>query len=102
MQVEASFAAHVKDQWNFRFMGEKGGAEFDPLTVHTDEHGYMVDKSPAFMSNYDMFERKMRAFVDTALHGKPNEATGEAGLVIQKMIDAIYHSAEAGREVPIL
>lgn len=102
MQVEASFAAHAKDQWNFRFMGEKGGAEFDPLVVHTDERGYMVDKSPAFMPSYDWFESKMRAFVDTALHGKPSEAPGEAGLVIQKMIDAIYLSAETGREVPIL
>lgn len=102
LQVEASFAAHVKDQWNFRFMGEKGGAEFDPLSIHADEHGYMMDKSPAFLPNYDTFEHKMRAFVDTALHGKPNEAPGEAGLVIQKMIDAIYHSAETGREVPIL
>ena len=101
MQVEASFAAHVKDSWNFTFMGEKGGADFENLAIHMDEHGYMVDKTPAFLPEYDYFERKMRAFVDTALYGKPNISPARDGLTIQKMIDAIYRSAESGREVLI-
>jgi predicted dehydrogenase len=101
MQVEASFAAHVKDTWNFSFMGEKGGADFDNLSIHTDEDGYMVDKTPAWLPNYDYFERKMRAFVETALYNKPTESPAEAGLVIQKIIDGIYKSADTGKEVPI-
>ena len=101
MQVETSFAAHAKEAWNFSFMGEKGGGEFDPVAMRTDEHGYMMDKTPAYMPNYDCFERKMRYFVDTALHGKPTEAPGEAGLAVQKMIDGIYQAAEKGREVAI-
>jgi predicted dehydrogenase len=35
------------------------------------------------------------------LYGKPSECPGEAGLMIQKMIDGIYASAAAGHEVPI-
>lgn len=102
MQVEASFAAHVKDTWNFTFMGEKGGADFENLAIHADEHGYMIDKTPAFLPEYDYFERKMRAFVDTALYGKPSESPAEDGLTVQKMIDAIYKSAATGQEVKIL
>ncbi len=101
MNVQASFAAHVKECWTFDFMGTRGGADFETGTVRCDEDGYMVDKTPAFLPKVDPFERKMRAFVDTALHGRPNEAPAEDGLMIQKMIDAIYASAEAGREVPI-
>lgn len=101
MQVEASFAAHAKDAWNFQMMGTKGGAELEPLTVRTDENGYMVDKTPAYVPNEDCFARKMRRFVDTALHGKPTEAPGEAGQMVQKMIDGIYASAAKGREVAI-
>ena len=101
MQVEASFAAHVKDSWNFTFMGEKGGADFENLAIHMDEHGYMVDKTPAWLPECDYFERKMRAFVDTALYGKPTESSGEDGLVIQRMIDGMYRSAELGREVSL-
>jgi predicted dehydrogenase len=102
MQVEASFAAHAKDAWNFQMMGEKGGVEFDPLTIRTDENGYMIDKTPAFVGDEDCFTRKMRAFVDTALHGTPSESSGEAGLMIQKMIDGIYASAAKGKEVSII
>ena len=101
MQVEASFAAHVKDTWNFTFMGEKGGADFENLAIHADEHGYMLDKTPAYLPTYDYFERKMRAFVDTALYDKPTESPAQDGLVIQKMIDAIYRSAETGKEALI-
>ena len=101
MQVEASFAAHAKDSWNFSFMGEKGGGEYEPLVARTDRNGYMVDMTPAYISNEDCFERKMRHFVDTALYNKPNDATAEAGLMIQKMIDGIYLAAEKGREVVI-
>jgi predicted dehydrogenase len=101
MQVEASFAAHVKDSWNFTFMGEKGGADFENLSIHTDEHGYMVDKTPAYLPDYDYFARKMRAFVDTALYNAPTVSSAEEGLIIQKMIDAIYASAARGREVAI-
>lgn len=101
MQVEASFVAHAKDAWNFSFMGEKGGGELEPLAVHTDKDGYMVDMTPAFLPKQDAFERKMRFFVDTALYGKPNEATAEAGLMVQKMIDGIYLSSEKGKEVAI-
>jgi len=101
MQVEASFAAHAKDAWNFSFMGEKGGGELDPLAVRTDRNGYMVDMTPAFIPNQDCFERKLRYFVDTALYNKPTEAPAEAGLMVQKMIDGIYLAAEKGKEVAI-
>jgi predicted dehydrogenase len=61
----------------------------------------MVDKSPAFLPADDCFARKMRNFVNTVLHGKPTEAPGEAGLMVQKMLDGIYESAEKGKEVAI-
>lgn len=101
LQVEASFAAHTENAMNFSFMGERGGADFQSAKILTDENGFMMDKTPAFLPQYDGFERKMRAFVDTALYGKPNEAPAEAGLTIQKIIDAIYASAKSGREEPI-
>ena len=41
----------------------------------------------------------MRAFVDTALYDKATISSGEEGLIIQKMIDAIYESAASGKEV---
>ena len=37
LQIEASFAAHIKeDVWNFSFIGDKGGGNFDPPEIYTD------------------------------------------------------------------
>ena len=38
MQIESSFAAHIdKDEWKFVAMGEKGGCDWDPLQIFTDD-----------------------------------------------------------------
>jgi predicted dehydrogenase len=33
--------------------------------------------------------------------GAPNESSGEQGLMVQKILDGVYESAKAGREVAI-
>jgi predicted dehydrogenase len=101
MHVESSFAGHLEDKFSFTFMGEKGGGQFEPATMYADQAGHMMNITPAFVPKVDMFETKMRKWVDTCLNGTPNEAPGTVGLSIQKMIDAIYKSGETGQEVAI-
>ena len=43
----------------------------------------------------------MRHFVDVCLYDRKCEAPGEHGLMVQKMLDGVYLSAEAGKEVKI-
>lgn len=106
LTIEASWAAHIeKNLWTFDLMGEDGGASWDPPRIFRDEAGHMVDKSPAWLGNQEfagMFQRKMFNFVDHCLHDEPTLAPGEDGLVVQKMLDAVYASAErGGKEVQI-
>jgi len=100
IHVEASFAAHIeKDLWSFQLMGEKGGATWDPPRLFRDEDGHMVDKSPAWLADERfsaMFKRKMHNFVDHVLYDKPTLAPGRDGLAVQRMLDALYRSAERG------
>ncbi len=49
----------------------------------------------------DIFASKLRNFVGHLLYDKPTMAPGEHGLMVQKMLDGIYTSAEKGREVAI-
>jgi predicted dehydrogenase len=97
--------AHIeKDVWNFTLMGEKGGCTWDPPAVFTDRAGHMVNYSPTFTGegSFDaLFVAKLRNWVDACLYGKPLEAPGEAGLAVQKILDGVYRSAEAGKEVRI-
>jgi predicted dehydrogenase len=105
LQIEASFVAHIeKDVWNFTLMGEKGGCTWDPPAVFTDRAGHMTNYSPTFTGegSFDaLFVAKLRNWVDACLYGKPLEAPGEAGLAVQKILDGVYRSAEAGKEVRI-
>ena len=102
LHIEASFAAHIeKNVWNFEIMGEKGGAAWDPPGIFRDDAGHMINTKPSWLANDDAFGLKMRNFVDHALYDKPTMAPGEHGLMVQKMLDAIYSSAEKGKEVAI-
>ena len=109
LQIEASFVAHIeKDVWNFTLMGEKGGCAWnngtDSPAVYTDRAGHMTNYSPTFLGDGSfatLFDYKLRNFVDACLYNKPLEAPGEAGLAVQKILDGVYRSAEAGKEVKI-
>ena len=102
LTVESSFAAHIeKDVWNITIMGEKAGASWESGTVFTDHGGYMMNMTAQHLGTWDHFEYKMRHFVDVCRDGKHNEVPPEHGMMVQMMVDAIYHSAEVGHEVPI-
>lgn len=94
--VEAAFAVHGEDEWNFELFGDEGGARWNPPRVCTDEHGHMVDKSPAWLPQDSMFARKMNNFVEHCLYDAPTLAPAADGLAVQRMLDALYRSAENG------
>lgn len=102
MVIESSFAAHIeKDVWTFQVMGDKGGATFDPLQIFKDEHGYMWNATPGHVNGDNHFFLKMKHFVEVCRDGRKNDSTGEHGLMVQKILDGIYASAESKKEVDI-
>ena len=103
LHIESSFAAHIEkdDECNFTIMGEKGGATLDPPRLFCDVNDHMVSIQPDWLPKGNGFSLKLRNFVDHVLYGKPTMAPGEHGLMVQKMLDGIYASAEKGREVKI-
>jgi len=107
LQIEASFAAHIKeDVWNFSFMGDKGGGSWDPAEIYTDRAGAMINSTPGWISAKTdfptLFTLKLRNWVDGCLKGTDLRAPGEAGLAVQKILDGVYRSADAGgKEVKI-
>jgi predicted dehydrogenase len=83
LTIEASFVAHIEhDVFNLQIFGTKGA-------------------TPPYIGNWDMWEYKMKHFVDVARGERKNEAPAEHGVMVQKMLDGVYASAEAGHEVKI-
>lgn len=105
LHIESSFVAHIeKNIWTFQLMGEKGGATWDPAELFCDDNGYMVNTQPGWLprANFgSIFAAKLRNFVDHVLYNQPTLAPAEHGLMVQKMLDGLYASAEKGREVKI-
>lgn len=76
--IESSFAAHIeKDVFSVQLMGTKGGATTDPLQLFTDQNGYMLNQQTPYPGQWDMFEHKMRHFIECVRDGTPCEAPGE-------------------------
>jgi predicted dehydrogenase len=103
LSIEASFVAHIeKNVFAFTLMGTKGGATFNDgeLQIFTDMDGGMVNITPSFVGKADHFEVKMQSWVE-ALRGQPDRSPGEDGLKVQKVLDGIYASSDAGREVRV-
>ena len=107
LQIEASFVAHIeKDTWNFKLYGTKGGASWDPPMIFEDRNGSMINSSPGFLEKTSdfpsMFKIKLRNWIDGCTKNTPLEAPGEAGLAVQKILDGVYRSSDAGgKEVAI-
>jgi predicted dehydrogenase len=102
LTIEASFVAHIEqDVFNVQIMGEKGGATWDPPQIYRDVDGYMMNLTPGFIGKSEVWDQKMRHFVEVCRDGRENESPGEHGLMVQKMLDGVYAAAEAGGEVPI-
>ena len=103
LSVEASFNLNCKeDAGNIQLFGTKGGATLSPqLEIYTDMAGSFVNIQPAVPVSFDddAFKREIKGFVDAAMHGEPCRATADDGVMLMRIIDGIYKSAETGHEV---
>jgi predicted dehydrogenase len=85
--------------------GSKGTAAINPLTVWKELHGIPMDVSPtASGSRENAFTASYRAewaHFQAAIAGEAKVAPLAEHVVIHRIVDAIYKSAEDGRDVPL-
>ena len=107
LTVEASFNLNIKeDRADIELFGTKGGTKIGGSTeFFTDMNGTFVNITPAGGgANFrftESFNAEIAHFIDCVEHGVPCRAPAEDGVILMKMIDAIYKSAETGHEVEI-
>jgi len=97
--LEASWASHIESEKIYTSLcGTKGGADLDPLRIYTDIYGEPVDIRPSY-PNVSGHIMEIKHFVDCLVNGAELISTGEHGLEVVRILDAIYKSAEQGREI---
>jgi len=112
LMIEAAWAGYqpLRDDIYLQLYGREGGAriampdyqEANSLRLMTEMAGGLVELTPVpprvGPGGYD---HEVALFVDSVRTGAPPPATVEQGLAVLRIIDALYRSAELGREVVI-
>jgi predicted dehydrogenase len=111
MQIGVSWAANVVEAdvpCAVTLLGEKAGVHFDPwgktLTIAGEQDRAIVDVRPQLASGetwVSAWQRQHELFRDVARGARAPEATAAHGRAVQAIIDGIYRSSDAGREVEI-
>jgi predicted dehydrogenase len=105
LTVEASFLQPPSSRpEGWELLGERGAAWLSPIRVWLDEgDGWRDDTPPAGTiapCDYDMTDL-IHDFLRRARDGGPAPVSGDEILRVQRLMDALYASAAAGREVDV-
>ncbi len=113
MRFERDVALTVEVGWSllmerdltyFNIFGKKGAAIINPLQIHKEMHGHLVNVTPA-LENKDFYrtanQRQIDSFVDAIVNNEEPVFKGEDGLLICHITDAFYQSVALKKEVKI-
>jgi len=101
--LESSFVANLPEEvFSSTLLGTEGGATTNPLTIVQEKHRSLQTFKPEIPSNeVNSHHAEVKHFVECIQNDTPPLVTGEHGLAVAQIMDAIYASSEAGREVTI-
>ncbi|HLX13165.1 MAG TPA: Gfo/Idh/MocA family oxidoreductase, partial [Bacteroidota bacterium] len=85
-------------------MGSDGSAKINPLRIHKQLHGNLVNVTPAKVEtphnlHKKSYENELRHFLGAIRGLHPVLSTGEEAVQRMAIVDAAYRSAKKGREV---
>jgi len=90
------------DQMFLQVYGATGAGVLNPLQIHKQIHGVLVNVTPAMEKrNYykDSYNAEIEHFVDCVRKKKQPMTTGKDALAVLQILDAMYESAATGKEV---
>ncbi|HIC90112.1 MAG TPA: Gfo/Idh/MocA family oxidoreductase, partial [Anaerolineae bacterium] len=101
----ASFTSH-EDDYSIHLFGSEGGAELnvpcysqvDTVRFFAEINGSFITIKPEYAERRGHLEA-IKAFVQAIIDDTSVPVPGEQGLVVLRLVDAIYRSAESGHEI---
>ena len=101
--LESSFVANIpEDLFTSTLCGTEGGAVTSPLTIVQEKHRSLQTFEPKIPNkDVNSHHAEVKHFVECILNDEEPLVTGEHGLAVAQIMDAIYRSSETGREVTI-
>ena len=104
LNLQAGFSLNIgKDEMDIELFGTKGGVKLDPeFKLFTEMNDYLADVQIAGPTAFDFvgaFRNEVYGFVAAVKGEAPVVAPAEDGVTLMRILDAVYRSAETGREV---
>ena len=105
INLETSFALNIKEKatiMNVELFGTKGGMDLSAMEIYTDYNDELVDIVKLKIKEEDKQENSIRDFLD-ACNGKVDALITNArqGYEIQRLVEALYESAETGEVIKL-
>ncbi len=98
LMFEASWAINAPAHSDTLICGSKAGASLSPLTIYGERNGYLSNDTIT-VDNNDRFADELTYFCDCVLGKKESIYPIEQAIMMQQMLNAIYESAEQGKEI---
>lgn len=103
--VNGAWAQNInKEEMYIDFMGDKGGVRIDyyssKFTVYTTKDGKIYEYDSDFEPN-DKFKSEINEFIDCIKTGKKLASHIDTNIITARMMQAIYDSSEAHKEIAL-
>ncbi|MEO8512768.1 MAG: Gfo/Idh/MocA family oxidoreductase [Ignavibacteria bacterium] len=105
ISIETSWTLHrANDMFYCNVYGREGSTSINPLRIYKNMHDTLVNVTPVKIEKpTNLFKRtyeyELNNFVNSVLTGKPSLSEGSEALDRMKIVDAVYESAKAGKEI---
>lgn len=88
-----------------QMFGSKGAAVMHPLTIHKSMHGHLVNVTPELNTKINFYKAsyqfEVNHFIECIRENKTPMTTGREAWEIIKILDAMYESAAAQKEIEL-
>jgi predicted dehydrogenase len=105
MTLDVAWSAdRAEPLYGYEIVGERGTARFDPLSLLVRRDGELVELASEDAADTEWaasVHRGIAEVVAALQRGEEPETVVENGVTIQAITDAVYASAESGREVSL-
>jgi predicted dehydrogenase len=105
LSLEVSWTLLMENDFMYtNLFGTLGGALLNPLRIHKEMHGNLVNVTPTKMekpeNNYrKSYEYELRHFVECVKHDRPVMSSGDEAAEVMRVSEAIYLSAKEKSEI---
>ncbi len=104
--IEISWRMHLeKDMVYTHIFGKKGAAYLNPLRIHKELHGNLVNVTPLLQDQNSehrfkrAYETEIKHFFNVIQGKGRNLSSAEDSYRVMRIIDALYESSKADREI---